>query len=252
MTYTRQQKPSALRRYRRPPRPALAGWLDDVLTFISPGAQVLVSSTSPDTQDCLAAANQAVAPLDAKIAEIAKTWSPTGFYTSSDLRDVVASTMKVVQRAQATVDLAASEPNASQDSIIRASDDLIRAGQRSLVYLQAATTADQQGTRSINAPGLKRWVTDSMAAASSAMVTASVIGCITPWWVGALAALQTAMDAVLVVTKRVVGVALAVGETALKIADDLPALYDILKWAALGLGGYWLWVHYLRKEFHTP
>jgi len=38
-----------------------------------------------------------------------------------------------------------------------------------------------------------------------------------------------------------VGVALAAGETVLKIADDLPEIYDVLKWGVLAVGALWLW-----------
>jgi hypothetical protein len=85
-----------------------------------------------------------------------------------------------------------------------------------------------------------------MGAASSAMVTASVIGCITPWWAGALSAFQGAFDIGYGVAKRIVGVVVAAGETVLKVAEDLPELYDILKWGALAAVGYYVWTRYLK------
>jgi hypothetical protein len=190
---------------------------------------------------CLDQANAAVAPFDAQIDDLAKNWQPTGFYTTADIRTLVGQAMATVQQGQAAVNLAAAEPNASQDSVMRATDDMARAGSRALDYLQAATEADQQGIRVVNAPGLKRWVTDTMAAASSGMVTASVIGCITPWWVSALAKFQSVFDRAYAVVKLVVGAAIAIGETMLKVAGDLPDLYPILKWTALALGAAWVW-----------
>lgn len=221
------------------------------MQIVVPGASLVSSATGPDVQACVAQANAAVAPIDARIDDLVKNWTPTGFYTATDIRTLVASTMKVVQQGQAALDLAAREPNASQESVLRATDDLARAGSRSIDYLQAATAADQDGTRVINAPGVKRWVTDTLAAASSALVTASVIGCITPWWVGALAAFQTAFDSAMVVTRRVVGAVIAIGETVLKVADDLPDLYGILKYVAVALGAYWVWDNYLKKRTPT-
>jgi hypothetical protein len=231
MTYTS----TAVRRYRpRRKPPSLSGWFEDFV-----GA---IGGASPEST-CLSAANAMVAPFDAKIDDLAKNWNPTGFYTPADLRALVSSTMAVVIQAQNALGQAAQEPNASQDSVMRATDDLARAGARSLDYLQAARDADAQGLRVVNAPGMKRWVTDTMGAASSAMVTASVIGCITPWWVGALAAFQGAFDAAWNVAKKLVGAIIAIGETALQVVDDLPQFYAIAKWGLLALGGYLLWEH---------
>ncbi|HWW61201.1 MAG TPA: hypothetical protein VN181_07530, partial [Thermoanaerobaculia bacterium] len=166
---------------------------------------------------------------------------------------LVSSTMRVVVQAQSALDAARAEPNASQDSIMRAVDDLARAGSRSLDYLNAATSADQNGLRVVNAAGLKRWVTDTLASSSSAIVTASVIGCLRPWWVSALAAYQVAFDMVWGLAKRTLGAVLAIGETALKIADDLPDLYGVLKWVAIAGGAYWAWIqlHNLKRSGRT-
>lgn len=225
---------TASRRYisRRKPRAGLSGWMEDIFNQ--------VSGQGSEESQCLNAANAAVAPFDAKITELAKTWNPTGFFTSNEIRSVIGSTMGVVTSAQATLDKAAAEPNASQDSVMRATNDLARAGSRSLNYLEAARNADQNGIRVINAPGLKRWVTDTLAAASSATVTAAVIGCITPWWVGALAAFQSAFDTAVAVVSKIVGVVIAVGETVLDVASELPDIVGILKWVAIAGGAYWI------------
>lgn len=226
MTYFVKRRPVI-----RPRRKGLAGFFDTPWDYLEPSK----------TGQCLDQANQQTAPFDAKIDDLAKNWQPTGFYTPDDIRSLVKQALAVVQQAQATLNQAAAEPSASQDSVMRATDDLGRAGSRSLDYLQAATQAEQQGIRVVNAPGLKRWVTDTLGSASSAMVTASVIGCITPWWVGALAAFQSVFDKAWSAIRSVAGAALAIGETVLKVAGDLPELYDTLKWGALALGAYWIW-----------
>jgi len=227
MTYVMRKRPIVRRR-----ASPLSDFWDDL--------QQKMGGPSPEGT-CLDQANQATAPFDAKIDDLVKNWNPTGFYTPEDIRLLVSQAMATVQQGQAAINQAAAEPNASQDSVMRATNDLARAGSRSLDYLQAATQADQQGIRVVNAPGLKRWVTDTMASASSAMVTASVIGCITPWWVSALAKFQSVFDKAWSAIKTIVGAALAIGETVLKVANDLPDLYDVLKWGALALGAVWVW-----------
>ncbi len=231
------------RRYRRRKPAGLAGFFDDILDQVS----------GKGSGQCIDQANQAMAPMDAKIDDLSRNWNPTGFYTSTDIRDVVSTTLRAVTQAQSLIDQAAAEPNASQESVLRATNDLARAGARSLDYLDAARVADQQGLRVINAIGLKRWVTDTLASASSAAVTASVIGCLRPWWVGALAAFQGVFDVAFTVARRLVGAVIAIGETALKVADDLPELYDILKWGLLAGGVYWAWIqlHNLRQSGRT-
>lgn len=221
---------------RRAPRRGLSDFLDDVL------AKAGVDQAGP----CLDAANAATAPFDAKIDDLVKNWNPTGFYAPADLRKIVSQALATVQQGQAAINAAAAEPNASQDSVMRATNDLARAGSRSLDYLQAATHAEQQGIATVNAPGLKRWVTDTMAAASSAMVTAAVIGCITPWWVGALAAFQSAFDTAWSVIRAIVGLTIRLGEQVLKVPDQLEDLITILKWG-LGLGGAAYVIHQIDK-----
>lgn len=226
MTYMRR---NALRRYAQPKRTGMGNFLDDIL-----GIGPVVDAVSNAQQgQCLDQANAAVAPFDARITDLVKNWQPTGFYTAQDIRDLVNSTMTLVAQGQAAVNLAAHEPTASIDSLMRATDDLATAGKRSLDYLDAAKTAEQQGMRVINAPGFKRWVTDTMAASSSALVTAAVVGCITPWWVGALAAYQAAFDSLVTVAKRVVGAVIALGDKLLTVAEGAPELLEYLKWGAI-------------------
>jgi len=206
-------------------------------------------TTTPSTTGaCIDQANAATAPFDAKVNDLAQNWNPTGFYTASDIRSIVGSVMVSIGQAQALVDQAAKEPNASQDSVMRATDDLSNAGKKSLDYLQAANQADAQSMRAINALGLKRWVTDSLGAASNAMATAMVIGCITPWWVGALAAFQSAFDKAWTVVKAVAGTVLQIGEDALTVVDHLQDIYNVLKWGALAFGAYWLWTNVVEPE----
>jgi len=230
MTYLVKTSPRVVVTKRKP---ALSDWFEDIMNKMS--------GQPSGEQQCIDAANVTFAPFDAKIADLVQTWTTTGFYLPADIRQGVAATMTTIQQAQAAIDQAAQTSGASQDSIMRATDDLARAGSRSLDYLAAATAADQQGIRTVNAPGFKRWVTDSMAAASSAMVTAQVIGCIQPWWVTALGSFQTAFDSLYALAKQLVGAVLAIGETALKVAAGLPQFSDVILYGGVALGAWYLW-----------
>lgn len=240
MTYL-VRRPASRGYIRKRPRSALSDVTDVIMSL--PGMQQQSQSSQ-----CIDQANAATAPFDAKVNDLAQNWNPTGFYTSDDIRSIVSSVMTTIAQAQSLVDQAAKEPNASQDSVMRATDDLANVGKKSLDYLQAANQADAQSTRAINAVGLKRWVTDSLGAASNAMATAMVIGCITPWWVGALAAFQAVFDKAWGVVRAVVGTALQIGEDALTVASNLDDIYNVLKWGALALGAYWLWINMVEPE----
>lgn len=241
MTYmtTRMRK-----RYVKPrPRPSgLQGWWDDLTSPLVP------PPTSAEAQ-CIDTANATMAPFDAKIDDLVKNWTPTGFYTTDDVRAIVGKTMAVVQQAQASLDQASKQPNASQDTVMRATDDLARAGGRSIDYLQAAAQADQQRIPTVNAAGLKRWVTDTLAAASSAMVAASVIGCIAPWWVAAVALFQQVFDVAWSFVRAVAGVVVKLGEISLKVPDLLDDLADSLGWIlGAGIAGWLFYQAYKRFD----
>lgn len=235
-----------LKRYRRrrPPR-GLAGWLDDALDAIT-GSVTPVGTGG--TADCIAAGNAASAQLDAKTDDLVRNWNPTGFYTSTDMRALVTSTMKVVAQGFDALSQAAASVSAASDSITRATNDLSRASGKSLDYLAAAQQADAQGFTSVNAPGFKRWITDTMGAASSAITTAAAVACDTPWFVNALAMFQSVFDALYAQVKRVVGVLIKIGDLALKIPDGLEQASTILVWA-LGLGGA-AWLLYQAHSSH--
>jgi hypothetical protein len=235
MTYLAKMRP-----VQRPAKRGLGDLLDVLNTITNPGPSEIAQ--------CIGQANATTAPLDAKINDLAQNWQPTGFYTPEDIRQLVGSTMAMIVKAQAVIDQARQAPNASQDSLMRTTDDLARAGKSSLDYLSAANDADAQSLRAINAVGFKDWVLSAMGAASSAIGTAAAVACITPWWVGALATFQTAFDALWNTAKQVVGAVLAIGETALKVADELPQFSGLITWGLVLGGAYWLWHRYLKPS----
>lgn len=192
--------------------------------------------TSQDSQ-CLDQANAASAPFDAKVVDISQNWNPTGFYTIADTRQIVNSVLAVVQQGYSALSSAAVQQ--ASDVINEANAELSDASGKSLDYLNAATDAENKGIATLNAPGLKRWVVSTMQSASDAITTGAMVTCMQPWWVGAIAAFQTAFDAAWSVVKQIVGAVLKVGEIALKVPDAVDTVMTVASWA-LGLGlAYW-------------
>lgn len=233
MTYLVKRRPMMRR---RPQRPGMGDWMDDLLNK--------VTGQPSGEQQCVDSANQQEAAFDAKVDDLVKNWNPTGFYAPADIRTLVSATMALVTQSQGVLDQVGT--SASVDSIIRATDDLTRAGARSLDYLAAATQADQQGITVVNAPGLKKWITNTMGSCGSAVVTANAISCLQPWWVAALAAFQSAFDVTWAAVKGVVGTVAALGAQVLKVAADLPELSTYIEIGAIALGAWWLWNTYGR------
>lgn len=232
MTYTRPKT-----RHRAPPLPM--GGIFDWIFGPNPSSQFPIPGDG--AAQCLDEANAQLAPYEAKVNDLARNWTPTGFYTPGEIRQLISTTLEAGNGAWGALTSAASEPSASGDSIQRAVNDLSRAGQRSLDYLTAATEAERAGMRVVNAPGLKRWVTDTLATAQSSMTTAAVVGCVTPWWVGALETFQRAFDAAWSAARLVTGAVLAIGETAIKVAAQLPELAPLIAFGGILTVGYLVW-----------
>jgi uncharacterized protein YukE len=211
----------------------LSGFVDDIGSTISGLIDPKINS------QCLDQANAQVAELDARILDLASTWHPTGFYAPADVQKLIAQTMALLSSATDTVGKAPRSTSDSEAQIQQALDTLFQHGQRELVYTQALQDAARSGATVINAAGLKDWVLDSMQAASSALVTASVMECNMPWLADAILALAPLFDALASVAKRVVDAAVGIGTTILKIADDLPQIWTVVKWGAVIAAALW-------------
>lgn len=186
------------------------------------------------TQQCVDQANNStqVAQIDAQTLDLAKNWNPTGFYTAADLAAVVQQIGNLVDQARAALASAPQSTSDASTAIAQATDNLNKATSNLTLYTNAIASAKAQGTTAINAPGLKTWVTNSMVDVSQAFVTASVLQCETTWLDRAVSLFTSAYNFL----KRIVGVVLKAGDLALKVADDVLGLYDVLKWGAIGVG----------------
>ena len=203
----------------------MGGWIDDL-------AQQAGISPSENSV-CLDQANAAAAPIEAKVDDLDRNWNPTGFYTVADLRQVVSSTLSVVQQGYAALTQAATQ--VQSDSLNEANAELSKAG-NSIDYLNAARDAEAKGISTINAPGLKRWAVSTLRSAADAIVAGAMVTCLEPWWLSALSSFQTAFDVAWGVIKQIAGAVLKVGEVVLKVPDLLDDVVTYAKWALL-LGG---------------
>ena len=188
---------------------------------------------------CIDDANAQVASLDAQTLDLAKNWNPTGFYSPADVQRLVTQTMALISSATDAVGQAPRSTADAETQIQQALDTLFQKGQKALVYTQAIGDAAKQGKDVINASGLKGWVLDSMNAASNALVTSAVLECNTPWLASAVMALAPLFAALAGVAKSVVNAVLKIGETALKIAEDLPEIWTIVKWGTVAAVSIW-------------
>lgn len=238
MTYVRRS------RSKRSPQ-AMSGFLDDLVSGLFGGIPQIADklNSTPSSAACIEQANADLKPFDDRINELARTWNPTGFYTVPEIRQLVGSTIAVIYKGQGAIDTAASSVNTFGDSLTRATSDLQRQVDRSLDYLDAANKAEAAGTRLVNAPGLKRWVLDANASASSAMTTAAVVGCMSPAWASVVQAYRDMFD-VMIATTRATGAALlTAGEAVVKTAVSA---YDAVPYVKLGLGALGAWLVYDR------
>jgi hypothetical protein len=252
MTYMTITSPRLRRRYGKR-QTALSGGVFSVADMLANA----FDTSDKEIAACLASANATVADLDARVNDLAKNWNPTGFYTPAQVNEIVNNAMAVISNARGAVSKAGSQAGLAPSAITQlkqSQDDMDRAQQRSLDYLGAATAAQKSGS-TVDAPGLKTWVTNTLNAASSAFVTAHVVSCELPWWVSVAASFLGVLVTVINALKKIVGVAVSAGVGLVKVAADaaesLPMIWTIVKWgglAALGVFAVWKLKEYRRSH----
>ncbi len=230
MTYLVRRSPV---RARRPQ--GMGGDFFDTL-FGAGGTNILEQIEKKEELNCLKDANAtpAVKEIDAKTLDLAKNWNPTGYYTAADIQTVYTSTMDAITKGRAALMSAVMSTSDAEQVVAEATNKLVTSTERAALYTQAIAAAQASGSTVINAPGLKQWVLDSLLNVSNAYVTVAVLFCRSTW----LDTAAAVISAVWAVVKRVIGIALKIGDTVLKVADDVLGLYTVLKWGALGVGAF--------------
>jgi hypothetical protein len=222
MTYV--PKTHALTR-RAQTRPAMGG-VADVMKTLFPEKDVGVA--------CVNQAQPTVAGLDAKIKDLAANWNPTGFYSPDQVRTIVQQVLNTTSSARAALEsqMSGNLASSARSNVMQSIADLGKAGQRSLDYLNVARLG-----KTVDAPGLKQWVLNSMNAASSGMVTAYVVDCEKPAIFNVMMSFVAVMTVAYNIIKKIAGIVLAAGEAAVEIAKDIAesafSIYKIVKYGAI-------------------
>lgn len=228
---------------RAPRGGGLGGVLDDLLGgiiggVVGGGATVVLGSNAP----CLAAANAQAGPLDQRRYDLAKTWNPTTHvYKPVELYSFVQDMFALVSSASSLLGAAPLTVADAESAKQNALNDLWRQTKAGEVYVQAYRDAINQNAIGVNAPGLKKWVLSTLGAVSHAVVTAGVLSCNMSYLANAIMAFQAKFDIVAAVAKRLVNLVMKAGDKALDAVDDLLDLAGIIKWAALGVGGLFVY-----------
>lgn len=227
---------------RRAPR-AMAG-LDDLFNEIADALwnKNTQGGTKTETSACLAQANAQTAQLDAKTSDLSKNWNPTGFYSATQVTQLVNGTLDILNRAVVAIGQTQADDTLGDSSTLKSfADNVQRKMAAASAYQAAVRTATDAGQAAINAPGLKDWVVKSMIDASAAMNAAYVVACLRPWWAGVFNLFASAFDALWKLAKAIVGVIVDVGTTVVKVATGLASLPSWLLFAGAAAGGYALY-----------
>ncbi len=185
---------------------------------------------------CLNTANASakVQQIDGRIEDLAVNWQPTGFYKPDQLKTIYNEvTLRIAEANSALNTAMLTSTSDAVRQVNQARAYLNRATERGTVYARALTQAAATGVQVLDSPGLKNWVLQSLVNVSQAYTTVGVLACQSSWLDYVAAAITKAWQ----VIKAIVGVAVKIGETVLKVADDLPQIWTVLKWGALAAAG---------------
>lgn len=198
--------------------------------------------------ECINKANATpqVVGIESIIANLAKTWHPTGYFRPGDIQSVLS--MLADEAAQAGAAVAAAPMSTSDAQTVKdmAFGDMLRkVTDRSKAYSQAIRDAAARGATAVNAPAFKDFVLKAMQSIADAYVTATVLECRQGWVIKWLDKGYKAMASIGGVVARIGGVVVKIGENVVNAVDTAGSMLAfIIKWspfAALGVGGWFLY-----------
>ena len=252
MTYISTSK----RRYARRARPQGMGDLFSAVDSLVSG--ILTGGGNTDAMRelregvCAGDADASVADMEAQISDVDRTWNPTGFYTPDQIRTVILQTNdyatvainQMISALQST-NIDSEGKEASKREFDSSYKDIFATLEKANAYLVAANQAEEKGLRAVDAPGLKLWVLQAMRDSKKLARAAAFIECNVSTFERFVRAVNNALDKLISVIKKIVGVVLEYGEKAAKVAFDFFGLLaTLLKYAPYALiagGGYYIY-----------
>lgn len=204
---------------------------------------------------CTDKANAAhqVTGMEAEVKRLRQDWNPTGFYRPSEIRSLI--TLLKDAAAAAGAELKAA-PLSTRDAQ-KVKDDAFESAvnkiaDRGKAYEEAIVNAKKTSSTAINAPGFKKYVLDAMSSIAWVYVAAAYLHCRQSWLESVLDKGFRAMASLGAQVSKFLGVA---ADAAGKIIDAgdkaLDILATIIKWApyaALGVGGYFVYGRFIRDR----
>lgn len=252
--------------YGPPPMGGLGGWLEDIGDVVigvatnNMGATItaLSAATNDPTQKaCVAqvSSSGAVAQLQASITDISKNWQPQGYYTIDEMNSVLTLVQMQLLPALAALSTAPMTTSDAQSLVLDYTQKIKRdLADPSYPYSGVAPTlktftdgvaqAKLQGANVINAPGLKRWVLQSLMDVAGAYLTVGVLQCNATF----LNDLWGAFTAIGEFVKKIGSLVVGAAEAVFAIPDTVSTIWKVAKYAAIGGAAYYIWKEFLRDK----
>lgn len=234
---------------RRSP-PAMGDW-SDWLVEIAGGTvgvnyQYLVNQLAPAVEaGCLNQANAsaAVQKIDAQVNDIAKNWTPSGFYSPQQIIAIVNVILPAVITCKA--ELEAAPLSTSDATTVKgiAVKDLQRKMDEAAKFTTGAGEAIGKNISVVEAPGLRAWVINTLIRVSTGYVTVATLRCHTTY----LDTVYSVLQSIGSFLKKLGNIAIGIGETILKIPDTVSTLWSVLKYGAIAGAGYYVYREYIKK-----
>lgn len=217
---------------------------DGVLSFITEPWRDLSSALfgAPSDDACMKKAKAATADLDRQTTTLASTWRPTGLFQVDDVRRLRDATFAFLKEASASIDgsIKRGAPQAARDLLTDRLWKIYKKMDESRAFTTAINDAQANQIRVIESPGFKRWVIESMTAASNGFTAVAYFECIKPFVVSLTLKALALCTSIAAIARTVVNATVAVGEAVLAIPDTVSKLWTWTKWGALGVAAYYL------------
>ncbi len=196
-----------------------------------------------DDEDCILEADASTQGMFAKRQDVAANWNPTGFFSIPQLQLVIDNARQMMIAANGVIEQATNDLQlpSSRSALMAASSELADQERKVIPFQDAIRDALAKNVEVIEAPTLKRFVIGALEVSQAAMFVVAREACRRPWWLDALATFFGVFTAIANAIISVAGVALKVGQTVLKVADNLDTIVIVGLVGGAALGAYWLW-----------